>query len=409
MRLLLVEDKDSFRRLLMQALAGTDWDLVGVGDPKEALEALTAGPFEVLVTDLRLPNMSGLELLKRAKRLQPALRIVLMSAFGEPKDIVEAMQSGADDFLPKPFDLNVFQQVLERLRALASAPPPDPREPWIVYSPTMRALDQALSRAAESEVPVIFTGERGTGRSRTARRLHTLRRAQAPYLALSAGGLGAEGPEPRRLELLKGGSLYLTDLDQLPAGSLAGLLKSMDTATGRACQWMGGCQDLAALPEELRLRLGVLHFHLPPLRERREDLLPLFRAFLEAAARKVGRTIPLVDRPLEKEILQRTWPGNLRELSWCVGQSLRTTESALLSSLPPPGLTEASAMHVPWPESGSLEAMLQSVQKSAEVQLLRRALETHGRNLGKTASTLGLTPRSLAQRLREHHISLEDG
>ena len=135
MDLLLVEDKDSFRRLLTQALEGSAWSVRAVADPRGALQALEAGPFHVMVTDLRLPGMSGLELIRRARQLQPGLRVVLMSAFGEPRDIVEAMRLGADDFLPKPFDLDAFLALLDRLRALVGAPPPDPAEPWVAHSP----------------------------------------------------------------------------------------------------------------------------------------------------------------------------------------------------------------------------------------------------------------------------------
>lgn len=115
MRLLLVEDKDSFRRLLVQALEGSGWTAAACAHPGEALEALAREPFDAMITDLRLPGFSGLELLKRAKRLQPALRTVLMSAFGEPQDIVEAVRWGADDFLAKPFDLERFLELLARL------------------------------------------------------------------------------------------------------------------------------------------------------------------------------------------------------------------------------------------------------------------------------------------------------
>src|SRR5690349_4107179 len=139
MDLLLVEDKDSFRDLLVKALAGTDWSVDAVADPQEALERLEARAFPVMVTDLRLPGLSG-----RAKRVRPELRAVLMSAFGEPKDIVEAMKLGTDDFLPKPFDLDAFLALLERLRALAGAPPPPGDEPWIASSPAMRALEAQI-------------------------------------------------------------------------------------------------------------------------------------------------------------------------------------------------------------------------------------------------------------------------
>ena len=211
MRLLLVEDKDSFRRLLVQALAPPQdrsdapldalaaaasgaWEVTAVGDPASALQALDAAPYGILVTDLRLPGMSGLELLKAAKRRHPALRAVLMSAFGEPRDIVEAMRWGADDFLPKPFDLDRFAAVLERLRALAEAPPPDPREPWVVHSPAMRALDQALAKAADTAFPVLFHGEPGAGKARAARRLHVLRHPRRPSSASPPPACRRRGP-----------------------------------------------------------------------------------------------------------------------------------------------------------------------------------------------------------------------
>src|SRR5512133_1819214 len=186
MDLLLVEDKDSFRRLLIQALEGSAWTVRAVADPQEALRALEAAPSQVLVTDLRLPGMSGLELIRRARQLHPTLRVVLMSAFGEPRDIVAAMRLGAEDFLPKPFDLDAFLALLDRLRALVGAPPPDPAEPWIAHSAPMQALDQALRRAAGTTLPVLFVGEHGAGKGRCARRLHTLRHPGSPYLSLAA-------------------------------------------------------------------------------------------------------------------------------------------------------------------------------------------------------------------------------
>jgi DNA-binding NtrC family response regulator len=403
MRLLLVEDKDTFRRLLVQALAGSAWDVLAVGDPREALEALERSPFEVLVTDLRLPGFSGLELLKRAKRMHPEIRLVLMSAFGEPRDIVEAMRSGADEFLPKPFDLDVFTSVLDRLQALVTAPPPDPREPWIVHSPAMRALDLALSKASESNVPVLFCGERGVGKLRSARRLHSLWNPQGPFLAVSATSLPAE----RHLRLLSQGSLYLTDLEELPGANVQELLSNMESEAGRNIRWLGGTHSAIAVPEALRLRLGVLSFEIPALKDRKEDVLPLFRGLLEAASRQEGRPSPLVERTTERELLQRSWPGNTRELAWCVSQALRVTQGSILASLPGPGLND-EARYIPLPGPGPLESMLSELVKAAEPVLLRRALDLHGRDPAATALALGLTPRTFTQRLREHRIPLEE-
>jgi DNA-binding NtrC family response regulator len=407
MRLLLVEDKDSFRRLLVQALESA-WEVTAVGDPAAALEALAEAPFEILVTDLRLPGMSGLELLKAAKRRHPALRAVLMSAFGEPKDIVEAMRWGADDFLPKPFDLDQFEEVLERVRALAEAPPPDPREPWIIHSPAMRELDQALSRAADTGFAALFQGEPGTGKGRAARRLHALRHPQAPYLCLSAPALPPEGPDQRRLALLQGGSIYLSELEELAESGWGPLARAMDSDLGRGIHWLGSCRELKALPELLRLRLGVIVFTLPPLRERREDILPMFRAFLEARARQDGRPLPGLARGVEKELLQGAWPGNLSQLAWAVAHAWRATTGPVLAPLPTFGPDSGGALVLPWPAPGTLAAMLASVEQNAAVALLRKAMEGRRHDPAQVAASLGLAPRRLAGILREHHISMEE-
>lgn len=404
MRLLLVEDKDSFRRLLVQALEGSSWETCAVGDPREALEIMAREPFEVLVTDLRLPGLSGLELLKRARRLQPTLRIILMSAFGEPEDIVEAMRHGADGFLPKPFDLHRFLELLDHLHALAGAPPPDPQEPWVAFSPAMRSLDQALSQAAERDIPVLFLGEAGVGKVRAGRRLHLLRQPRSPFLLVEAGGMPLPAP---RLRLLRGGTLFIQGLDLLTQEQMSGVLESLESAEGREVRWMASAAGLEGVHPALRERLGVLQLTIPPLRERREDIVPLFRALLASAARAEGRTPPILDRAHEQVLLRRTWDGNAREVAWLASQALRATVGAVLAPLgevrdpggPPP-------LHLPWPSPGTLADMLQQVTDAAEARLLAAALEAHGGDPAHAARALGLTLRTLTQRLRDHGIPL---
>jgi DNA-binding NtrC family response regulator len=409
MDLLLVEDKDSFRRLLTQAMEGSVWTVTAVPDPQEALRALEARPFQVLVTDLRLPGMSGLELIRRARRLQPDLRVVLMSAFGEPKDIVEAMRLGADDFLPKPFDLEAFLALLDRLRALVGAPPPDPTEPWVAHSPAMQALDAALRQAAGARLPVLFRGERGAGKERCARRLHGLRHPGAPYLSLAAATLGPGGPDLATLQLLQGGSLFLAGLEHLAPVAAAPLARAMDSALGQGLDWMAGVDPTGLLAPELAQRLGSLELLVPPLRERREDLLALARLLLERAARREGRVTPWLERPAERQLLEHPWPGNARELEILMSRTLLFSEGHAIRTFPDLGLGEAAPLCLPWPEAGSLEAMLKATTRFAEAQLLRRALARAAGDLPRAAEGLGLTLRTLALRLREHGIPLEDG
>ena len=409
MDLLLVEDKDSFRRLLSQALAESVWAVRAVGDPHEALRELEARPFQVLVTDLRLPGMSGLELIRRARLRQPGLRVVLMSAFGEPQDIVAAMRLGADDFLAKPFDLDAFQALLDRLRALVIAPPPDLTEPWVAHSPAMQSLEAGLARAAAVDLPVLFRGELGSGRERCARRLHVLRHATAPYRSLSAETLGPEGPEATLLELLAGGSLYLSRLEHLSPAAVAPLCRAMEQGPGTRLHWLGGVATEGVLAPQVAQRLGSLELRVPPLKDRREDLLVLTRQLLERAARREGRPAPWLERGAERQLLDYGWPGHVRELEGVVNRTFLHLEGYAIRGFPDLGLGEAPPLQLAWPDRGPLEGMLKAVTRAAEARLLGRGVADAGGDLPEAADALGLTVRTLAQRLREHGIPLDDG
>lgn len=402
MRLLLVEDKDSFRNLLVQALQGGPFEVIACGDPREALAALEAGPCDLLVTDLRLPGLSGLELIQRGKRLQPGLRVVLMSAFAEPRDIVEAMQAGADDFLPKPFELSAFLALLDRLQALAAAPPPNVQEPWIAASPALRELEDALRRAAEATVPVLFLGPRGAGKGRAARRLHALRSPKAPYLALAVESLGPHGVAEAARRMFQGGSLFLQGLDLVGAEAVDALVRQADLP---GLRWMAG----AVQPPDPRLldRFGVLTLRVPGLRERREDILPIFRLCLDRACHREGRLSPQLDRTSERELLDHPWPGNLRELESLALRTARFQRGPVIRGFRDLGLMEQDPLVLGWPPEGPLEVMARNLSHQAEARLLQRALERAGGELPRAAEALGLTVRTLGQRLRDHGISLE--
>ena len=405
MRLLLVEDKDSFRRLLVQALRDSAWETTAVADPVQAMELLEAEPYDLLVTDLRLPGFSGLELLRRAKRARPGLRAVLMSAYGEPKDIVEAMRAGADDFLPKPFDLDLFLALLDRLRALVGAPPPDPREPWVFRSPALVELEQQLRKAAEADLPVLWTGEAGAGKGRSARRLHLLGRPTGPFATRPAAGFAAGGADPDLLRLLQGGSLYLSGLDEVDPEDGENLARIIAGPPGRGLRWLAGATHPSALPVPLRLVFGALQFHLPPLRERREDLLPLFREHLALAAQAEGRTPPDLDRAVERQILEHPWQGNVRELVSCAFATLRGCDGLRVRRLVLE--TSGGGLRLAWPPQGPLDSMLRQIGQEAEGALLVRALEAAGGEPARAAQALGLSLRSLGSRLREHGIKLD--
>jgi DNA-binding NtrC family response regulator len=184
----------------------------------------------------------------------------------------------------------------------------------------------------------------------------------------------------------------------------------MDSAQGQGIRWMGSCLEVKALPETLRLRLGVIVFTLPPLRERREDILPTFRAFLGELARAEGRPVPMLEREAERDLLLDPWPGNLGQLAWAVASAWRSTSGPLLAPMPAgdraPGGT--GALVLPWPEPGTLAEMLESVRHAAAGALLRKAMAGRRDDPAPVARALGLSPRAFARALRDCRISLED-
>ncbi len=352
------------------------WEVTAVGDPAAALEALAEAPFEILVTDLRLPGMSGLELLKAAKRRHPALRAVLMSAFGEPRDIVEAMRWGADDFLPKPFDLDQFADVLERLRALAEAPPPDPREPWIIHSPAMRELDQALARAADTGFAVLFQGEPGAGKGRAARRLHALRHPQAPYLCLPAPSLPQDGPDPRRLALLQGGSIYVSELERLAPEAARRWRGPWTARRGSGIHWMGSCRGRAGPARGPAPAHGGDRLH-PAAAAGAAGGHPADVPRLPGrpGPRQDGRPLPMLERGVEKELLQGAWPGNLGQLAWAVARPGGPPPGRCWRPLPAFGPEAGGALVLPWPAPGHPGRHAGLGARDAAGALLRKAME----------------------------------
>jgi DNA-binding NtrC family response regulator len=234
-----------------------------------------------------------------------------------------------------------------------------------------------------------------------------LRHPQAPFLCLAAASLPADGLDPHRLALLQGGSIHLTGLEALAPAAAGALVKCLDSAQGQGIRWMGSCRAVDALPERLRLRMGVIVLDLPPLRERREDILPMFRRFLGDLASQDGRPMPMLDRVAEKELLQGAWPGNLSQLAWAVASAWRDTTGPLLAPLPAAS-PQGGSLVLPWPAPGTLAEMLDSVQHAAAAALLRKAMAGRCADPAPVARALGLSPRGFAQAMREHHLSLED-
>jgi DNA-binding NtrC family response regulator len=334
------------------------------------------------------------------------MRTILMSAFGEPKDIVEALSLGADDFLPKPFDLDFFLERLEKLRALALSPPPNRNEPWVTASGPMLAIEKNLRAAAETSLPTIFAGQPGTGRGRSARRLHVLRRPSAPFRSESARGLHPDSLSAPLLKDLSGGSFLLRDLEFTPPATLPALLSRMEGCP-EVC-WMGTCENPADLPAPLMSQMGVLSMALAPLRERREDILPIFHSHLAEICNRESRIVPIIGQGVEKDLLGRDWPGNAAELVWAASEALMACPGGVLMGLPESIAKGGHPLLLPRPPKDKLSSMLRCVSNSAEKLFLEEALGEANGDPASAAANLGLSPKNYIHKLRDYGISLKD-
>ena len=358
----IVDDDRSVRFVLATALREAGFDVVGFDSAGAVLDALgTRPPPQLLFTDVRMPGDDGLVLLDRLKHAHPRLPVVVMSAYTDVASTAGAFRGGAHEFLSKPFDLDDAVALAERVLAqrgegagdgdVAPAPPAAaPIDALVGDTPAMRQLFRAIGRLAQAPLSVLVTGETGTGKELVARALHRESpRARAPFVALNTAAIPAElleselfgheagaftGASKRhvgRFEQADGGTLFLDEIGDMPLSLQTRLLRVL--AEGEFFR-VGGRelirvdvrvvaathQDLEALVAEGRFRADLLHrldvvrLHLPPLRERREDVPKLAERFLQAAAEKFDAPRKRFGKAALERLLGHDWPGNVREL-----------------------------------------------------------------------------------------------
>lgn len=383
-RVLIVDDEPNIRKILQASLERGGYAAESVGDANEALSKLSSSHFDVMFTDVLMPGMNGVELLQKAKPSNPDLHIVVMTAYGTIEQAVEAMRAGATDYITKPFDLNVVKRIVSQLtarpRAKKATPSPANDLP-VAASPAMKEVMSLVERIAPSRATVLVTGESGTGKEIIAKQLHKLgSRSDGPFVAVNCAALpetlleselfgyekgaftGADTAKAGRFENADGGTLFLDEIGEVPASVQVKLLRVLQerelerlgsskptaidvrlvTATNRDLE---AAVKRGEFREDLFFRLQVLHLHLPPLRERPEDIVPLALRFMAKFAAENGSSMRALDSATEQMLLQYRWPGNVRELENCVERAVvlaAPAESHLTTDLLPPQLRAAA-------------------------------------------------------------------
>jgi two-component system nitrogen regulation response regulator GlnG len=465
-QLLLIDDDPALIPEQVRQAFPAPLDRVEVaGTGAEGLQRVGACPPDVILLDLRLPDQSGLEVYQQIRQIDARIPVIFITLAKEAQAAIEAMKQGAYDYLFKPLDLHQLRRVVaealevaRRMREPAvlaeTAPDPDVDGAIVGACPAMREVYKAIGRVAAQDVPVLITGESGTGKEMVARAIYQHgTRARAPFLALNCAAIpenlleselfghekgaftGADRKRIGKFEQVTGGTIFLDEVGDMPLALQAKVLRLLQE---QSFERVGGNETIrtdvrliAATHHDLKAdsvegkfrpdlyyRLGVFTIHLPPLRERGEDLPLLVRHYLRRFSRELGREV----QEIAPEALERlggySWPGNVRELQSVLKQALlRASGTVLLPAFLPelpagpatPGLAGADGGLEGFirgrlgPEARDLYA---ETHRQVDRLLLPLVLEHTGGNQHQAARLLGIARQTLRLKLRDLGLHL---
>jgi DNA-binding NtrC family response regulator len=448
-RILVVDDEATQRELIYGFLKKQGYEVLLAPSGERALEIVHQEPVELILTDQRMPNLSGLELLKAARAANPETYVILMTAYGNVETAVEAMKAGAADYLTKPLHLEELRHKIETIRErhrlyvenreLREALESRHRIEGIIgESGQMLEVISLIRRVAPSEATVLIRGESGTGKELIAKAIHYASpRASAALVRVNCAALpenlleselfghekgsftGAVATRKGRFELADGGTLFLDEIGDLPPHLQAKLLRVLQE---REFERVGSSQSLKVnvrvlsathrdletlmksghFREDLYYRLNVVTIVLPPLRERRQDLPALMDHFLRFFAQKNGKTVRGFTREARQALLQYDYPGNVRELENLIERAVVLTRDDVIGRSDLPLTLEE-------PETvGEREPHLTAAVEGLERRMIRDALTRASGIQTRAAELLGITERALRYKLKKYGLQGEE-
>lgn len=431
-----VDDDLDLRDANVQALRLAGFPAVALPSGQVALQRIGPDYAGIVVTDIRMPGMDGIELFRRLRALDPDIPVIMISGHADIETAVGAMSEGAYDFIAKPYSGERLVETLHRaaekralvlenrrLRALATRG--EEETTLIGETPAIMRLRQTIRELADVDVDVMVQGETGTGKEVVANLLHRLgRRRDKPFVALNCGALpdsvieselfgyepgaftGAQKRRIGRIEHSSGGTLFLDELESMPLAAQVKLLRVLEmreiaplgsndlrrvdlrvVAATKAD--LGDSVRRRDFREDLYYRLNVVTLHIPPLRERRRDIPLLFSRFLSRAAEKYRREVPPLDRAVERHLVDSDWPGNVREL-------VHFAERVAL------GLPE-NLLPVRKAEDAELLSLPERLN-AVEATLIRKTLEEARGDVRAALETLRIPRKTFYDKLARHGI-----
>ena len=450
--ILIIDDEEGIRTSLRLILECEGYEVHTAAGADEAVQVARGSSFDVVLCDVRMPRRSGLELLPELIELQPKATVLMMSAFGEVEQALDAVRRGAYDFLSKPFQADELlltirkaeerEQLRRENRRLRRELGEGRGIPALVAdSPQMREVYELVERAAEYKTTVLITGESGVGKEVVARTIHELSdRASQAFIGVNCAAIpeplieselfghsrgaftGAEQETPGMFREAEGGTLFLDEIGELPAGIQVKLLRVLQeeevrpvgeskplpmdvriiAATARALE---SEVEAGRFRTDLFYRLNILRIHVPPLRERTSDVPILADQLLRDLSRRLGKPAQPLDEDVIELLRGYRWPGNTRELENTLERALILAPGERLSPELFPFAGEQSPQAVRPGEAATEDLSIKRQGRALEQQLIRRALQRTGGNRTRAARILEISPRALQYKLKEYDIA----
>ncbi|MEA2205058.1 MAG: hypothetical protein QOE77_1834 [Blastocatellia bacterium] len=452
--ILLVEDKDSLRRVLRLTLENGGYSVTEAADAREALGQIAKAPHRLVLTDLRMPHGSGLDVLRAARAADGDVPVIVMTAFGSIDEAVQAMKDGAHDFLQKPVDSNHLMLLVARALEQARLRTENLllREEWsrrygfpriIGESEAIKRAVSETQRVASTEATVLLLGESGTGKELFARAVHHLsERRDQPFVAVNCAAIpetlienelfghergaftGAAARHLGKFELANGGTVFLDEIGELPLAVQGKLLrvieeKSVDRIGGRAPvpvdvrivaatnRDLRGAAERGEFRRDLFFRLAVFPIEIPPLRQRDEDVVLLARHFAAELGKELRKREAVLDETCLAALRQHKWPGNVRELQnaierACILSDSTTLQPQDLGLIPETRSAPASVSDLD--SSGTLSEVAERAVRFVERTKILAALEACDGNKSRAAEVLGVSYKTLLNKIKEYDV-----
>jgi len=452
--ILLVEDKESLRRVLRLTLESGGYSVTEAADARQALGEIARAPHRLVLTDLRMPHGSGLDVLRAARAADGDVPVIVMTAYGSIDEAVQAMKDGAHDFLQKPVDSNHLMLLVARALEQARLRTENflLREEWsrrygfpriIGESEAIKRAVSETQRVAMTEATVLLLGESGTGKELFARAVHHLsERRDQPFVAVNCAAIpetlienelfghergaftGAGARHLGKFELAAGGTVFLDEIGELPLSVQGKLLRAIEekavdriggrgpvpvdvrivTATNRDLR---GAADRGEFRRDLFFRLAVFPIEIPPLRDRGDDVVLLAHHFAAELGKELRKREATLSEACILALRKHKWPGNVRELQNAIERACILADSSVLElrdlGVGPETVTEPYAV----PDldtSGTLSEVAERAVSFVERRKILEALNANEGNKSKTADVLGVSYKTLLTKIKEYDI-----